>query len=221
MVVSADTYRTQVVLLRQLVADHKWPVVRPEAVTWETPPVCRLFPVHKLVLSGQVPRDTSLILSIGAARGEAVRYLCDMAPASTVVAVEQWTDTEYQDFLEQTWAYRAQVIPIRMAADVGICQLADAGIVPAVVYCDADHMFCTLAPQLSTLTRSFPLAKIIGGDWLVTDVQLAVEAAAERLGRLLNVFEDSIWVINPAGYVVQRQRRVRNAGNGKNIRAGL
>ena len=174
--------------LAELAKQHGWPAERPQV-----PPFPKrdwLFPGTQAMLAQSVASSTRLIVEVGSWTGRATRYLANLAPQATVIAVDHWEgdssirqDPElaafiprlYQTFLSECWEHRNQIIPVRANSIEGLRRVAHTGLQPDVVYIDADHSFEAVVADLECTLDLFPRATVVGDDWSWESVRTAVQ----------------------------------------------
>ncbi|MBI3866030.1 MAG: class I SAM-dependent methyltransferase [Planctomycetia bacterium] len=174
---------------------HPWPNEKP--VVPPFPDRNWLFPATEGLLRNTVPQTSKLIVELGSWTGRSTRFLAELAPSATIVAVDHWegspehrTDPElrdalprlYETFLAECWAERERIIPVRSSSVAGLRAVAQAGLVPDAVYIDADHRFESVVADLTAALDLFPSAVIVGDDWDWEEVRKAVEAVLAPRG---------------------------------------
>jgi len=141
--------------------------------------------------------ETRLAVELGTWLGASARFIADRAPASIVIAIDHWQGSEqhhanprlrpmlpalYENFLSLTWPYRDRIIPLKMRTLDGLRAVADHGLVPDVVYVDADHSYEAVTNDIETTCRLFPSAMVVGDDYDWESVRRAVDDFAMRHG---------------------------------------
>ena len=182
--------------LEQFSAAHRWPTERPAV---PVPPERNwLFEGTRRALSETVPRESRLIVEVGSWLGRSTRFLCDLAPAAHVIAIDHWQgspehtqDAElqpllprlYETFLSESWKYRSRIIPVRASSVDGLRTVAAAGLSPDLVYLDADHSCDSVTADLVATLDLFPHTRIVGDDWNWDGVRLhRFDQASSRPG---------------------------------------
>ena len=163
------------------------PELRPPKPNW-------LFPGTRELLSRSISKSTRLIVELGSWTGRSTRFLADLAPQATVIAIDHWEGSPehkedpnlapllprlYETFLSECWAHRDQIIPVKMRSIEGMHRVAEAGLEPDLVYIDADHGFESVLNDLTSALDLFPRALIVGDDWNWDSVRQAVERVAK------------------------------------------
>jgi hypothetical protein len=174
--------------LNELKAQNRWPSEKPNVPL--APQRDWLFPSTREVLARAVPHESRLIVELGSWTGRSTRYLADLAPQATVIAIDHWegsvehaADPEladflprlYDTFLAECWDYRGRVIPMRTRTVDGLLRIAQASLRPDLIYIDADHQYESVVADLTTALNLFPGATIVGDDWDWPSVRSAVE----------------------------------------------
>jgi hypothetical protein len=95
----------------------------------------------------------------------------------------------HERFMSNMWEYKYQIskdgtvrgmLPLRMDAVAGLRLLKEAGVVPDVVYVDANHHFEGVYRDISATIELFPNAHIVGDDYDYPDVRRAVLLCAKE-----------------------------------------
>lgn len=174
---------------------YAWPCERPEVGAF--PQRDWLFPGTQELLKRSVSPATRLVVEVGSWLGRSTRFLANLAPGATVIAIDHWQgspehkeDPElspllprlYETFLAECWGYRDQIIPVKADSVEGLRQVAEAGLQPDVVYLDGDHSFESVLGDLTTTLDLFPRAMIVGDDWDWEGVRRAVQRVAQERG---------------------------------------
>jgi hypothetical protein len=94
------------------------------------------------------------------------------------------------------WPYRDRLTPIRATTIEGMQIIYDHGVVPDVVYVDADHGTESVTADLECIRRLFPDAQIIGDDWFWPSVRTAVEQKSAEWDVELAVSGNVWWLLH-------------------------
>ncbi len=171
---------------------YPWPAEKPDVPPFPQPNW--LFPGTRELLSRSISKSTRLIVELGSWTGRSTRFLADLAPQATVIAIDHWEGSPehkedpnlapllprlYETFLSECWAHRDQIIPVKMRSIEGMHRVAEAGLEPDLVYIDADHGFESVLNDLTSALDLFPRALIVGDDWNWDSVRQAVERVAK------------------------------------------
>jgi hypothetical protein len=181
--------------LTEFAKQHPWPLEKPRV-----PP----FPERDWLASGtqslladSVFHSTRLIVEVGSWVGRSTRYLANLAPQASVIAIDHWQgrlehlgDPEfatllphlYEAFLSACWDYRNQIIPVKADSLQGFRCIAEAGLQPDLVYIDADHGFEAVLGDIRLALDLFPKAIIVGDDWNWDSVRAAVQTIVSERG---------------------------------------
>ena len=145
------------------------------------------------VLSQNLSEATRLVVELGSWLGMSTRFIADIAPNATVIAVDTWGgSTEHQNqarfqvmlsslytnFLSLSWSYRDRIIPLRMTTLEGLRLVAETGLQPDLVFIDAEHSYEAVTAELSLAHSLFPHALLVGDDYDWEGVQKAVHEYA-------------------------------------------
>ena len=176
-----------------LAARHPWPAVKPDVPA--APQRNWLFQGSRDMLWRSLPPGAGVIVEVGSWTGRTTRFLADLAPQATVIAIDHWEgsvehmqDPElaeflprlFETFLAECWEYRDRVVPLRARSVEGLQCVAAAAIHPDLVYIDADHQYESVVADLTTTLELFPETTIVGDDWDWADVRRAVETVTRQ-----------------------------------------
>jgi hypothetical protein len=174
--------------LTEFARRHAWPSERPKVPPF--PQRDWLASGTQAMLSDSVTPATRLIVEVGSWVGRSTRYLANLAPRATIIAVDHWQGSpEHQEdpelaaalprlhetFLSECWDYRNQIIPLKADSVEGLKRIADAGLQPDLVYLDGDHSFESVLGDVRAALDLFPTAAIVGDDWNWEGVRTAVQ----------------------------------------------
>eukprot|EP00913_Durusdinium_trenchii_P013432 g12613.t1 len=190
-----------------------WPETRPAMDVSGLPPGWMADGARE-ALRRVVPRNARLIVELGSWLGLSTRYLAQLAPDATVVAIDHWQGSiEHQrnprwephldrldeGFLASCWAFRDRIIPLKMSTQQGLQLLSECGIAPDVIYCDADHHYDSVRADLELCESAFPKAVLAGDDFDEHDVRRAVEESASARGLKVQTHGTNWrgWVMDP------------------------
>jgi predicted O-methyltransferase YrrM len=174
--------------INEFASQFHWPAEKPDVPA--PPERDWLYPATRDLLANAVPADSRLIVEVGSWTGRSTRYLADLAPRASIVAIDHWEgsveheqDPElaeflprlFDTFLSESWEYRNRIIPLRARSVEGLRRVAAAGLSPDLVFIDADHQYDSVAADLRTSLDLFPGAAVVGDDWDWSSVRSAVE----------------------------------------------
>ena len=152
--------------------------------------------------------------------GASTEWLARACPRATVYAVDLWEDKFildaqrdhyqtmgdgkltrmlrahplYDTFLANLWDRRESVVPLRMDTVAGVRLLLDCGVVPDVVYVDADHHYAAVKRDIEAVLDAFPKALLVGDDYgHYDDVRKAVTECAAKYGKTVHVDQNHCW----------------------------
>ncbi len=175
---------------------YPWPEDRPNVPAREREGW--LFPSTQEMLARFLSSDTKLVVELGSWLGLSTRFIAGRAPRATVIAIDHWKGSPeherdpalrdllpvlYETFLANCWNERARIVPIRTGTIEGLQRVAGFGLVPDVIYVDADHAYEAVAADLAAIERLFPSAIIVGDDWNWEGVRRAASEHGARTGR--------------------------------------
>jgi hypothetical protein len=181
--------------LTEFARRHAWPSEKPQVPPF--PERDWLASGTQAMLSDSITPAARLIVEVGSWIGRSTRYLANLAPQATVVAIDHWQGSEehkadaelspflprlYETFLSECWEYRRQIIPLRADSAEGLRAVAEAGLQPDLVYIDGDHRFESVVSDLQSALDLFPQATVVGDDWNWDGVRSAVETVVKDRG---------------------------------------
>ncbi|MDR3638187.1 MAG: class I SAM-dependent methyltransferase [Isosphaeraceae bacterium] len=149
------------------------------------------------VLTRNLSEETRLVVELGSWLGMSTRFIADIAPHATVVAVDTWAGstehqnqsrfqsmlpTLYSNFLSLSWSYRDRIVPLRMNSLEGLRTVAEFGLQPDVIFVDAEHSFEAVTSELNQAYKLFPRATLLGDDYDWEGVHEAVDGFAKSSG---------------------------------------
>jgi hypothetical protein len=169
-------------------------------------PNCRPFnhgwflQTHVNVFTKIITDKVKVIIEIGSWYGASTRWLAETAPANAkIYAIDMWDDNFilqddhytsnkysmisehplYDTFLVNLWNHRNRVVPLRMDGVAGLEYLKAQGVVPDIIYIDADHHYDAVKRDIRACLRLFPGAILVGDDYgNYDDVRRAVHECA-------------------------------------------
>jgi hypothetical protein len=137
---------------------------------------------HKAVLDVVLPRNSSIIVELGSWLGRSTRFMLEMSPQSTVIAIDHWKGDEsihgvateeelskiprlYDLFLSNCWAFKDRLIPVREDTVAGIFRVRQFLVTPAFIYLDANHTYESVKRDLKAIFDAFPKVCVAGDDY--------------------------------------------------------
>lgn len=200
---SATVLEQQKAAIAQLRAAAPWPQTRPTVQPrmqdgWLREPVQRALAAH-------LSQETQLVVELGSWLGLSTRFISDCAPNATVIAVDHWLGSEehhtrpeykallpelFETFLVNCWSYQERILPLRMDGGDGLRLLAQHGLLPDLIYVDADHSYAAVRRDFELILDLFPHAVVVGDDWDWPGVSAAVTDVADA--RKLQVDTDGL-----------------------------
>jgi hypothetical protein len=158
-----------------------WPTDRPavQRIEWSLD-----FGGRHLIADAIRNRRMRLVLEVGAFLGGSVRTWLEASPSVTIIAVDTWNwlphfdalcpngssailaqlkkpDGFYHTFLTNLWPFKERVIPIRSRSPEIMHELVNLGVLPDLIYLDADKT----GHELELGREYFPKALLGGDDW--------------------------------------------------------
>ena len=215
--------RVKIDLERDLDNGIGWPHQRPREPRhrhgWFLPTHERVF---ERVLSDV--KDVTVILELGSWYGSSTEWLAERCPDAAVYAVDLWDDSFILDkqrdhystmgdrkleqlldrhplwdtFLANLYSFRDQVIPLKMETVSGVEVMKKQGIVPQIIYIDADHHYAPCKKDIQACLKAFPDAIIVGDDYgHYESVRNAVTECALEFDKSVHVDQNNCWTYHP------------------------
>ena len=137
---------------------------------------------HKAVLDVVLPRSSVVIVELGSWLGRSTRFMLDMSPQSTVIAIDHWKGDEsihgganeeelskiprlYELFLSNCWPFRNRLIPLREDTVTGLFRIRQFLVTPTFVYLDANHTYESAKRDLKAIFNTFSNICVAGDDY--------------------------------------------------------
>jgi len=130
--------------------------------------------------------EAGIVLELGAWLGMSTRFLLENTPG-VVITVDHWQGSPehtgmpelvalWETFVRNCWDHRSRsrLIPMRTRTLDGMRELHELGIVPDVIYVDADHERESVAADVREALTLFPRAHLVGDDWTWDSVRAGV-----------------------------------------------
>jgi hypothetical protein len=116
-------------------------------------------------------------------------------PGAQIVAKMLHENDLYQTFMANLHEHRDKLTPIRMDTVAGVHWLRDQGIVPDMIYVDADHHYAAAKKDITACLECFPNAVLCGDDYgNYIDVSKAVIECAQQFNKELHVDGNHCWI---------------------------
>lgn len=185
--------------LAELALAHSWPTEKPPVAP---NPHGWLHGSAKELLASVLSKDTRLVFEFGAWLGQSTRFIAEHAPRAVVLAVDHWRGSRehylnpefrdllpvlYETFLTNCWDYRTRIIPMRMSVSEALDVIDRRGLMPDVVYLDADHAYESVRAELARIRSLFPDSVVVGDDWDWETVRRAAVDVAREQGGVVGV----------------------------------
>ena len=175
---------------------------------------------HERVFDHVLTEDVTTILELGSWYGASTEWLAKKCPSAKIYAVDLWEDDFildeqrdhygtmgetkltrmlrehplYDTFLANLWDYKATVVPLKMQTVDGVRHLKDKGIVPQIIYIDADHHYASVKKDIEACLDAFPDAICVGDDYgHYDDVRNAVTECATKYNKTVHVDQNHCW----------------------------
>ncbi len=81
------------------------------------------------------------------------------------------------------WPGQDRVIPIRADSLDALAEIAQAGLVPDLIYLDTEHTYDRVSRELAFCTDHWPSSTIVGDDYDWPEVARAAREHARKSGR--------------------------------------
>jgi hypothetical protein len=104
-------------------------------------------------------------------------------------------NTLYEVFCRNNWKYKNRIIPLRQDTLVGLATVASCGVVPGLIYVDANHEYENVLAQLKLIHELFPSSIVTGDDWQAwPEVKRAVRDFSREY-KIAVAPEDNFWML--------------------------
>jgi hypothetical protein len=90
-----------------------------------------------------------------------------------------------ETFMVNLWEFRERLVPLKMRSVDGLRHVSRLGVMPDLIYVDANHEYRAVVEDIETGFALFPHAKMCGDDYSWFDVKRAVHDLARAHGRTL------------------------------------
>jgi len=153
--------------------------------------------------------DTTLILEIGSWLGLSARYQMSIAPNAKIICVDHWKGSAehhhrlraqpggkappghwleylpnlYERFVKRMWEYQDRLVPMRTSSQKAFRELAELAFAPDFIYVDGSHDTNSVTADIDDCFTYFPKAKIMGDDFRLASVRIAVWRAMRKYQR--------------------------------------
>jgi len=205
--------------LAALRAEHPWPSDIPKKTPFDTTGSSSKGYLSKSchsALNRTLPTKTSLIVHLGAWRGEATRALADICSQATIVCVDPWCggNTDQKDypcwhgmlpevwhsFLDRCHDIRERIIPLSMHHPQALGRLKQFDLYPEVIYFQPDYDTAAIRATMAAIEKFFPESSLLGRNWMWAGFRDEVTKLVAKLNRPLEV-DGNFWHI-PSGQAI-------------------
>ena len=161
---------------------------------------------NKKVLDNFLSIETTTIIELGSWLGQSAIYMAEIAPNANIYCVDHLFASEnselaleyskkycpqiYKDmgenddfyglFLANVNKYADRIYAIPRFTLKGLLELREMNINPDLIYIDADHSFQAVKDDIEACKTLFPNAQIVGDDWNMASVKMAVRDIVDR-----------------------------------------
>lgn len=116
-------------------------------------------------------------------------------PGAKLVAKMLHENDLYQTFMANLYEHHNKLTPIRMDTVEGVHWLKAQGVVPDMIYVDADHHYEAAKKDITACCKCFPNAVLCGDDYgNYEDVKNAVNECALEFNKELHVDANHCWI---------------------------
>lgn len=159
-----------------LAARNPWPAVRPDVELDDQP----FFGAGNARLLGRLlRRPMNVILELGSWVGAgSTRFFLEHSDA-LLICNDTWRGDSpeliqvwghkipilYETFCRNNWYDRDRIVPLRMDTMDGLREVAESGILPDLIYVDANHSYDAVMAQLDLIYKLFPCSIVTGDDF--------------------------------------------------------
>jgi hypothetical protein len=155
--------------------------------------------------------DIKTIVESGSFLGRSAAHLAKRFPEAHLYCVDHWRGdpawhqpdrqaqmgkflkTMFERFQANMWPLRDRITIIRADDPPALADLAEAGVVPDLVYLDGSHEKRDVTSQLKVCKEHWGDAIITGDDWSIPDVQQAVTDVYHPLFNEVITYQDRAW----------------------------
>lgn len=185
---------------KRITLENLWPNEPPDV---EVDPHGWFLPQNAEVLSSLLSDNTKTVIELGSWLGQSTRHILSCAGNARVYAIDTWMGgpehqgpngacneklpTLYETFLINCWGFKDRLYPLRMTTLEGLDLIHSAGVVPDLIYVDADHTYESVIADIDKSLTLFPNAQIVGDDWgWGAEANFPVQRAAKDMAAKYN-----------------------------------
>ena len=199
--------------LEDLKRRYPWPLAAPEVVQDWGPEwfLDNESMGHTGPLLQFVGTDTRVILELGSFVGRSTACFLRICPQAHVIAIDTWQGSPehaadpslktllpiiYEVFQKNLWEFRHRLTAIRETTLDGMAIVHSCGVVPDLIYVDADHATESVVNDILCARQLFPQARISGDDWAWDSVRDGVKIAAAELSLAIETWGTVWWLVD-------------------------
>jgi hypothetical protein len=189
-----------------LTTKNPWPAVRPDVALDDEG---FLFGGGNARLLGELlKRPMNVILELGSWVGAgSTRFFLENSDA-LLICNDTWRGDSlemiqgrehkipilYETFCRNNWSVRDRIVPLRMDTMDGLREVAAGGIIPDLIYVDANHGYDAVTAQLHLIHELFPNSIVTGDDFEIWPlVWKAVTDFTEKYG-IRFITDENCWM---------------------------
>jgi hypothetical protein len=189
-----------------LATKNPWPAVRPDV---EPDGESCFGPGNVRLLGRLLRRPMNVILELGSWVGAgSTRFFLEHSDA-LLICNDTWRGDSpdmvqgrehkipilFETFCRNNWHDRDRIVPLRMDTMDGLREVAEGGIIPDLIYVDANHDYDAVMAQLNLIRKLFPSSIVTGDDFEYwPQVWKAVTDFIEK-HNIQFITDDNCWVL--------------------------
>lgn len=198
--------------IRALSERFPWPASKPDVLLPPRELLGWFRDSQRQLLTKDLSPQTRIVVELGSWLGMSTRFIAEQAPKAMILAVDHWRGSPehhqrtefntllpllFETFQALCWGQRARIIPMRMSSLDGLQAISDAGLVPDLIYVDADHSYEAVCADLALSLKLFPETVLDGDDFEWPGVAQAVRECATRENLQLGLVgrQDRAWTL--------------------------
>jgi hypothetical protein len=153
---------------------YRWPDVKPRI-----PLISERNPISEgmqEVISRCVSHGTRLVANLGPGVGSSTRFIADLAPSASIIAIDTWDGNgkqqsgpalllPFETFLSECWGYRDQIVPLKADWAEGLREIAQSGLKPELICVGQMQRADRFHEDLCSVINIFPGVTVVGDGW--------------------------------------------------------